>query len=98
MVMVVVAVRYALVMQVEVRYFGVLKDLLRRDRQCLELAGPISVEALMHRIRGAERGDDALWNSLAVAINEVYSGRDDLVRDGDEVALLPPVSGGLGAA
>ncbi len=85
-------------MQVEVLYFGVLKDLLRRERERIELAGPVSVEALLERIRVAERSNDSLWESLAVAINEVYAGRGDLVRDGDEVALLPPVSGGTGSA
>jgi molybdopterin converting factor small subunit len=85
-------------MQVEVLYFGVLKDLLRRERERIELAGPVSVEALLERIRGVEHRDETLWASLAVAINEVYACRGDLVRDGDEVALLPPVSGGLGSA
>ncbi len=92
-------VRYPLGMQVEVLYFGVLKDLLRRDRERIYLAGPVSVEALLQRIRGvAPQRDDSLWASLAVAVNGVYAGRGDLVRDGDEVALLPPVSGGLGWA
>jgi len=85
-------------MHVEVLYFGVLKDVLRRERERIELAGPVSVEALLGRIRETERGNDSLWESLAVAINGVYAGRGDLVRDGDEVALLPPVSGGLGWA
>jgi molybdopterin converting factor small subunit len=85
-------------MQVEVLYFGVLKDLLGRERERIELVGPVSVEAMLERIRGVERGHESLWDSLAVAINEVYAGRGDLVRDGDEVALLPPVSGGLGWA
>jgi len=85
-------------MQVDVLYFGVLKDLLRRERERIELAGPVSVEALLERVRGPEPGNDSLWESLAVAVNEMYAGRGDLVRDGDEVALLPPVSGGLGWA
>lgn len=29
-----------------------------------------------------------------VAVNEEYAGRDTVLRDGDVVALLPPVSGG----
>lgn len=75
-------------------YFGVLKDLLRRDRDRVELAEAASVERLLAEIRKSEAGDDHLWKSLAVAVNQVYAQRDHLLSDGDEVALLPPVSGG----
>ncbi|HDR6318522.1 molybdopterin converting factor subunit 1 [Bacillus cereus] len=32
--------------------------------------------------------------SIMVAINEEYANEDDTIRDGDVVALIPPVSGG----
>ncbi len=32
--------------------------------------------------------------SLMVAVNQAFAERDAVLRDGDEVALLPPVSGG----
>ncbi len=35
-----------------------------------------------------------LWSALAIAVNQSYAARGCLLRDGDEVALLPPVSGG----
>jgi molybdopterin synthase catalytic subunit len=38
-----------------------------------------------------------LWPALAIAVNHSYSARTCLLRDGDEVALLPPVSGGCAA-
>ena len=34
------------------------------------------------------------WDSIAVAVNQEYARANDVLRDGDEVALLPPVSGG----
>ncbi len=42
--------------------------------------------------RSGARGD--VWGSLAVAVNQEYAGRERLLAEGDEVALLPPVSGG----
>lgn len=33
-------------------------------------------------------------DNLIVAVNEEYAGPDDLIRTGDTVALIPPVSGG----
>lgn len=38
--------------------------------------------------------DERLWRSLAVAVNREYASPDAALGDGDEVALLPPVSGG----
>ena len=38
--------------------------------------------------------ESAVWGSLAVAVNQEYAGRERVLVEGDEVALLPPVSGG----
>ena len=32
---------------------------------------------------------------MAVAVNREYAGKATVLREGDEVALLPPVSGGV---
>ncbi len=85
-------------MQVQVLYFGVLKDALRRDREQIELASPASVEKLLSQIRSTQQGRDLPWSSLAVAVNQVYAQRDHVLAEGDEVALLPPVSGGSATA
>lgn len=33
-------------------------------------------------------------SSLAVAVNQMYAKDDDPIRETDEIALIPPVSGG----
>ncbi len=33
-------------------------------------------------------------SSLAIAVNQAYAGEDDLLNETDEIALIPPVSGG----
>jgi molybdopterin converting factor small subunit len=38
--------------------------------------------------------DARLWRSLAVAVNREYVRAETVLQGGDEVALLPPVSGG----
>ncbi len=85
-------------MQVQVLYFGVLKDVLQRDREQIDIAGATSVEKLLSQIRSTQPGRDLPWSSLAVAVNQVYAKRDHILREGDEVALLPPVSGGCRAS
>ncbi|PGK35158.1 molybdopterin converting factor subunit 1 [Bacillus anthracis] len=36
----------------------------------------------------------AIANEIMVAINEEYANKDDIIRTGDIVAMIPPVSGG----
>lgn len=83
-------------MQVRVLFFGVLRDAFGTGELLCEVAGDTApARLLLDQLR--ERGGTSvrgLWPQLAVAINQEYSSEESLVRDGDEVALLPPVSGG----
>jgi molybdopterin converting factor subunit 1 len=82
-------------MRVQVLYFGVLKDVMGQSRRMMEVAEGSSVAELLavHRRSVAA----SIWDSVAVAVNQEYARGGDLLKDGDEVALLPPVSGGRGA-
>ena len=92
------AFAYAFLMRVRVLYFAVLKDVFGREREELELPAGVTVKGLLEELAG--RGSGAagrLWGSMAVAVNQEYAQGDVVLQDGDEVALLPPVSGGCGA-
>jgi molybdopterin converting factor small subunit len=82
-------------MQVRVLYFGVLKDLLHREGDQVQLPPASSVGTLLAAVRESWPGPERLWETLAVAVNQEYAAVDLLLHEGDEVALLPPVSGGL---
>lgn len=89
-------------------YFGVLTELLGQSGDAAELPEGTTVGELLRILRmrtsndakGGTAGDgmvERLWQSLAVAVNRAYcSSPRAVLRDGDEVALLPPVSGGAG--
>src|SRR3954447_20988743 len=83
-------------MRVSVLYFGVLKDVVGHDRSEMNVAEGASVAELLEAHRGLTAGREVLWDSIAVAVNQEYARAGDVLRDGDEVALLPPVSGGTG--
>jgi molybdopterin converting factor subunit 1 len=82
-------------MQIHVLYFGVLKDIFGRNGTAVELEEGATVADLMEAQRGVAKHGGALWDSIAVAVNEEYARVTDVLKDGDEVALLPPVSGGV---
>jgi molybdopterin converting factor subunit 1 len=82
-------------MRVRVLYFGVLKDVTGHSRVEMELKDGTSVADLLARHRGSTAAEGSIWNSIAVAVNQEYARVGDVLKDGDEVALLPPVSGGF---
>src|ERR1700686_3916733 len=75
-------------------FFGVLKDVIGRSGETVDLPEGARVrEVLFYYAREAPRFE-AMVPSLAISVNQEYSGADRALCDGDEVELLPPVSGG----
>jgi molybdopterin converting factor subunit 1 len=79
-------------MQVRVLFFGVLKDLLSSSGEAVTLPEGTTVSQLLERLRA--RAGHPVWSALAVAVNREYASGAAVLSEGDEVALLPPVSGG----
>jgi molybdopterin synthase catalytic subunit/molybdopterin converting factor small subunit len=81
-------------MRVTVLFFGVLKEMLSSASQTLDLPAGSTVDAVLEHYRELLPQQPKLWSTLAIAVNQSYAVKGCLLRDGDEVALLPPVSGG----
>jgi molybdopterin converting factor subunit 1 len=81
-------------MRVNVLYFGTLKDLFGLQQQSLDVADGVTVEVLLSLLHAQTSKQSDVWRTLAVAVNRDYAGPATVLREGDEVALLPPVSGG----
>jgi molybdopterin synthase catalytic subunit/molybdopterin converting factor small subunit len=69
-----------------------LKDVFGCGSEEMELAEGACVADLIAVCR--VRGSAGVWGAIAVAVNQEYAQAGDMLKDGDEVALLPPVSGG----
>jgi molybdopterin converting factor subunit 1 len=92
--------------RVKVLYFGILRDRFGAADETVELPDGATVGELLRVLRArtsnnpmggrAEpRVEEQLWRSLAVAVNREYGSASIVLGEGDEVALLPPVSGGI---
>ncbi len=83
-------------MKVRVISFGVLKDWLGAQEQAVELPDGATVAELLASLNA--RQSAPLERGIAVSVNAEFSSAAQVLRDGDEVGLLPPVSGGTEAA
>ena len=81
-------------MQVRVLFFGVLKDLAGKSSDTVDLPAGASIHDLMANYALSCPQLKPSLASLAVAVNQQYASPDTVLQSGDEVALLPPVSGG----
>ncbi len=81
-------------MKARVRLFAVLREKVGASEVTLELPDDSTVADLM---KGMARQYPALLEGVAhimVAVNTEYVQQSQPLHDGDEVALIPPVSGG----
>ena len=82
-------------MKIGVLFFGVLKDVLGRSNETLDLPEGARVrDVLIHYSQEAPQFE-AMMPSLAISVNREYAAAERALCDGDEVGFLPPVSGGL---
>ena len=81
-------------MQVRVLFFGLLTDISSRRSETISLPEGSSIRDLLAHYEKNFPRLNGLMSSLAVSVNQNYAPVTAKLRDGDEVALLPPVSGG----
>ena len=87
----------SITMQIRVIPFGVLKEWLSPNAVNLELPEGATVAALLEQLRAGlpEHAPKDAFNGIAVGVNAEYAQAAQILHEGDEVGLLPPVSGGV---
>jgi molybdopterin synthase catalytic subunit len=83
-------------MRVKVLFFGVLKDLVGKSEEWLDLPPGMTLGSLFSRYSERYETLDARRPSILFARNQEFAQPGTLLEDNDEVAFLPPVSGGSG--
>ncbi|MDX1978699.1 MAG: molybdenum cofactor biosynthesis protein MoaE [Bryobacteraceae bacterium] len=83
-------------MRVHVLFFGMLKDITGVSRDQVELPGDSRLSSVFDLYASRFPRFSELSPSIVIARNQQFSPRDTPLSDGDEVAFLPPVSGGSG--
>lgn len=82
--------------RVKVLFFGVLKDILGRSEDQFEFHPPLTAGDILQRYYATSETAPQGRPSILIARNREFTAANTMVEDGDEIAFLPPVSGGDG--
>ncbi len=81
-------------MKIKVLYFSSIKDKLKKKEDILDITENTTLEDVISLLKEkypeiAESLDKSMF-----AVNEEYADKDKILKEGDTVAVIPPVSGG----
>ena len=81
-------------MRVKVKLFAAHRQLLGRREVELDVAEGATIGEVWQELRAQQPRLAHLSSTLVAALNHEYAPLDSRVAEGDEVAFIPPVSGG----
>src|SRR6266545_4704381 len=79
---------------VRILFFGAARDAIGSDEIDFEIQTPADAAGAREQLLAAYPALQRFGNSLLFAVNQEYAAPDREIRDGDELAIFPPVSGG----
>ena len=88
----------AVAIAVRARLFARLREQAGTDAENVELPAGSTVSNVYEALQKLHPGLQADPNAVRAALNQEFAGWDAVVADGDEVAFIPPVSGGAHGA
>ena len=80
-------------MKIQLLFFGIATDLVGENSQSYSIQMNTSIKDLKNKLI-ADYSSLKNINEFAIAVNEEYANDDIIIKDGDVVAIIPPVSGG----
>ena len=81
-------------MRVTVLLFARLRDIIGASELQRDLPDGATARTLWETLAGQHPELSGYASTVSTAVNEEYSNIDAALQDGDDVAFLPPVSGG----
>ena len=81
-------------MQITVRYFASIREVIGQRSEVRDVSEATTAGELIEQIVREHPAIDGLRRASRIMLNQEYAELDRLLADGDELALIPPVSGG----
>ena len=80
-------------MELNIQAFGIAKDIVGGSEVQLQVNDEITA-AELKRLLQSRYDKLSKLSSFLLAVNDEYADPEDVVKAGDEIAIIPPVSGG----
>lgn len=81
-------------MKVKIKFFAGCQDIAGKRESEVELKEETNAKMLLEKLIKDYPGLEKMAKNILLSINMEYASSDTILKDGDEVALIPPVSGG----
>ena len=78
------------VMKIYIKYFASIRDLIGKDSENLDVDINLSARELWQLLTHETKSPE----NVLVAVNHKYVDFEHVLKDGDEIAFFPPVTGG----
>ena len=81
---------------ITLKYFASLKSIAEKEEDRLDIENPITLDQLSDIISKTtpKMGEMIREKKVLISVNQEMASVDTIIHDGDEVAFLPPFSGG----
>ena len=81
---------------ITIKFFASLKTIAEMEEKFIEVSNPISMDQLSEIIlKTSPKMEEFIREKkVMISVNEEMADSDTIIHDGDEVAFLPPFSGG----
>ena len=81
---------------ITLKYFASLKSIAEKEEDRLDIENPITIDQLSDIISktAPKMGEMIREKKVLISVNQEMASVETIIYDGDEVAFLPPFSGG----
>ena len=81
-------------MKIRILYFASIREIVGIPNETIELDEDPSIDTLKQLLLSQYPALDEHWKTAIISVNKTYSNHNQKLKDGDEVAVFPPISGG----
>lgn len=81
-------------MKVKVRYYSAHREITKKVEEIIEIHDKATLNELLEKLTGMYPEMKKIRESTLISLNHKYAKGDEKIKDGDEIALFPPVEGG----
>ena len=81
-------------MKIDLKFFSIIREIVGSKEMPMEISPGMTVEGLLEELLNRYPGLEPYERSLMVAVNRDFADVSTILKEGDEVALMPPIGGG----